>query len=127
MQARREEHQESELLPHLEPPVQPAREFGILGAPDELDVGCNHPRRVARGQESQCVHREGLVQGFHGDVVPATPVPGTVSPDQRPAHLHSGMGKRRNYFLSSVKLIFEYGFTLRGLERRVLGRGRMTR
>ena len=87
METGREKHEKPELLPHLEPPVEPVREPGVLGAPVQLDIGCYHPREVAHGQHLDRVHREGLVQGVHGEVVPTVPVPTPVAPFERPTDL----------------------------------------
>lgn len=81
MQAGGEEHEQSKLLPHFEPPVQPAGESGVLCSPDQLDVRRNDAGSVAGGQEGQSVQGEGLVQGVHRNVVPPVPVPGSVTPD----------------------------------------------
>lgn len=35
------QHEKTQLLPHLEPVIQPLGEAAVLGAPPKLDVGCN--------------------------------------------------------------------------------------
>ena len=87
MKTGRKEHEEAKLLPHLEPPVEPVREPGVLGAPVQLDVGCDHPREVAHGQHLDRVHGQSLVQCVHGEVVPTVPVPTPVAPFERPTDL----------------------------------------
>ena len=87
METGREKHEKPELLPHLEPPGEPVREPRVLGAPIQLDVGCDHPREVAHGQHLDRVHRQSLVQCVHGEVVPTVPVPTPVAPFERPTDL----------------------------------------
>ena len=87
METCREKHEKPELLPHLEPPVEPVRESRVLGAPVQLDVGSDNPRKIAHGQQLDGVHREGLVQCVHGEVVPTVPVPTPVAPFERPTDL----------------------------------------
>ena len=65
-----EEHEESQLFPHLEPVVQPDREPGVLGASEDLDPAGEDPREVAEGERGQGVDRQGLVYIVHGDVIP---------------------------------------------------------
>ena len=87
METCREKHEEPELFPHLEPFVKPVREPGVLGASVELDVGGDHPREVAHGQQLDGVHGESLVEGVHWEVVPSLPVPTSVAPLYRPTDL----------------------------------------
>ena len=63
---------------------------GILGSPDQLDVASNDPRGIAGSQQGQRVEGKDFVQRVHGKVVPAVPVPGTITPEEGPAHLEPG-------------------------------------
>ena len=67
------EHEKSQLLPDLEPGVQPVGEPGVLGAPVQLEPPSQHPRQVAEGQGGEGVHGQGLVHVVHGDVIPQVP------------------------------------------------------
>lgn len=70
MKTGRKEHEEAKLLPHLEPPVEPVGEPGVLGAPEQLDVGGQHPGEIAHGQQLDGMHSQRLVQVLHWHIFP---------------------------------------------------------
>ena len=83
-----EEHEESQLFPHLEPVVQPAGEPGVLRASYDLEPPGQHSGEVAEGQGDEGVDGQGLVHVVHGNVVPQRPEEAPVSgPGDRPADL----------------------------------------
>jgi len=68
-----EQHEETQLLPHLEPVVQPGGEPGVLGSSEYLDPARQHPGQVAESQGDESVDCQGLVHVVHGDVIPEMP------------------------------------------------------
>ena len=83
-----EEHEESQLFPHLEPVVQPGGEPGVLRPSDDLEPAGHHAGEVAEGQGDEGVDGQGLVHVVHGNVIPQRPQEGPVrGPGDGPADL----------------------------------------
>ena len=111
MKTGRKEHEQSQLLSHLEPSVQPVGKSRVFGAPDDLNPGGNHAGQVAGGQHGDGVDGEGLVERVHGEEMEPFPMPASIAPFDGPTNLISKT-EDKGYFTQPLG-IKSPSFTLR--------------
>lgn len=68
----KEKAQQSQLLPALQPRVQPRWESAVLGAVIKLVRSCQEPRQVHQGQQSNGDYRQGFVHNLNRNLVKVT-------------------------------------------------------